>query len=310
VYSAKIETIDPDYGYIVFDGTTKQVITVVTGVDVQKVQLRHDATGATLTYNANNATIESSTLEDGTPVLVWTIERLFARDTYTYSIYTRSVLGLNDSGEDLSFKVDAPSDDKVLVSADVAVNDDGTDTFTVVTQTNVSKVKFTDVASGATITVPKAGTEKAKVAIAENEDGKTMTWTITVNHHGGTTFDCQALLGNTYTGAKQVTVPADVEAALLNSVSNAVADGNIVFTVNTREDVTKVRLTNLSANATLTAVPGGTAKIAVSIASNGDGTSTWTITVKYAESYVSEYTCQAFIGSTASDVLSTTVEKA
>jgi hypothetical protein len=313
VYSAEIATVDEGYGYIVFDGTTKQVITIVTGADVQKVQLRNDATGATLTYNASNANIADDVLGDGTPVQVWTIERLFARGTYNFSVYTRSILGLNDSGKDLSFKVDAPSDDLVLVSVDVAVDaENKKDVFTVVTQNNVSKVKFTNTSNGGTITATKAGTDKIQVQTADNADGKTMTWTITVSHYPGVTFNCQALLGNTYTGAKQVTVPADPKETLLYSVANEVSadQATVTFTVVTHKDAAKVRLTNTTNGGTITALPGGTDKISVSISDpNEAGQKTWTITVKYLTKTADvTYDCQAFIGSTfQSDVMQTIV---
>ena len=314
VYSVEAGIVDDDYGYIVFDGRTKQVITVVTGTDVQKVQFRVDETGVTLTYNASNAQIENDTLADGTPVLVWTIERLFARGEYAYSVYTRSILGLSDSGKDLMFKVGAPSDDVLLASVSVEVDaENGKDVFTVVTQNTVSKVKFTNTSNGGTITATKTGTDKINVSVADNADGKTMTWTITVSHYPGVTFDCQALLGNTYSGAKQVTVPADPKETLLYSVTNAVSEdqANVTFTVVTHQDAAKVKLTNKSNGGTITALPGGNEKVSVNISEpNANGQKTWTITIKYMTKTANvTYDCQAFIGETfQSDVLQTVVE--
>ena len=203
VYSATIAGVDPELGYIVFDGASKQTITIVTGVDVSKVQLAVDNTIVTLTYNKNNAEVTESTL-DGKPVLVWTIRRMFSKSTYNYSINTRSVFGLADSGVDLSFRIaDRPiaASDR-LISAEGQGTNDGRAIFTVKTGPNALKVRFTNVVAGNTITVNKTN---PKAVVTENEDG-TLTWVITINHMVGTgTYNVQ-VFDTSYTPALQVSV--------------------------------------------------------------------------------------------------------
>jgi hypothetical protein len=213
VYSAKIDVIDRDLGYVVFDGTTKQVITIVTGKDVTKIQLLDDATKATMTYNMTNTNVKVSTAEqEGKEVLVWTITRLFAKNTYNYSINTRSPLGLVDSGVDLSFKVaDLPEPEEKLISVSAVGTEEGNAVFTVVTIDTASKVKFTNIKDGGTMTIAK---DNAKANVVDNGNG-TLTWTISIKHIRGveTTYDCQTLIGSKYSDAKQVSVlvPLPVE---------------------------------------------------------------------------------------------------
>ena len=199
VYSAKIDVIDPELGYFVFDGRTAQTITVVTGVDVQKVQLVSDD-GSTMTYNSRNAVVTGETM-DGKEVLVWTITRLFGNNTtYNFSINTRSALGLADSGVKLSFKV-APAAPKGqdIVSATAESTEAGKAVFTVVTAAEASKVKFTNTADNGTITIGKTD---GRAVVTDNGDG-TMTWVITINHIAGEfTYNAQAYVYSPLTGSR------------------------------------------------------------------------------------------------------------
>ncbi len=213
VYSAKIDVIGAD-GVIAFDGVTKQTITVVTGIDVTKVQLRNDADDGTMTYNQNNAAIAEDTLEDGTSVLVWTIERLFAKNEYNYSIYTRSPNGLLDSDKDLAFVVKAddaePTDDEKLISVAASVQADNSVVFTVKTIDTATKVKFTNTDDNGTMTFDR---NNARAVVTDNGDG-TATWVITIQHveSGETHYNVQALV-RTYSAAKTLTISVPEEVA-------------------------------------------------------------------------------------------------
>ena len=212
VYEVSIAVVD-DNNVVTFDGMTKQTITVVTGADVVKVQLHDDDDDGTMTYNKNNATIVEDELEDGTPVLVWTIERLFAPREYKYSIYTRSALGLLDSDKDLQFTVkapDAPAENNKVLSASAVVNDDNTVVFTVKTTANAIKVRFTNTGDNGTMTF---NLDNPRASVESTDNGETLTWTITIQHvpSGKTNYNVQSLATNTYSDsvALTVTVPAE-----------------------------------------------------------------------------------------------------
>ena len=212
VYDAKIDVIGVE-GYIAFDGVTKQVITIVTGKDATKVQLRNDADDGTMTYNQNNAAIVEDTLEDDTPVLVWTIERLFPANTYKFSIYTRSPLGLLDSDKDLQFEVRADNNelgnDEKLLSISAVVNPDNSVVFTAKTVDTATKVKFTNNDDQGTMTFTR---DNPRASVTDNQDG-TLTWTITIQHveSGETHYSVQALV-RTYSDPLPLTITVPEEA--------------------------------------------------------------------------------------------------
>ena len=211
VYSAEIAVIDEKLGYIVFDGTTAQTITIKTGLDVTKVQLQtNDVDKYTMTYNSNNAVVTDGDFE-GTPCKVWTITRLFGKNDYDYSINVRTAKdGLKDSGVDLAFKVaDAPI--AKLVSADVECGTDGNAVFTIVTAAAATKVKFTNTEDNGTITI-KDGHAWAQTSV--NDEAGTKTWTITIPHALGMTFkyNVQACVGS-YSDPIAVTVAMPAPAA-------------------------------------------------------------------------------------------------
>ena len=182
-----------------YDGTTEQTITIVTGLDVFKVQLLNNYDNGTMTYGRvhNNVTVEEV---DGK--LVWTITKVFAVGNYSYSVLAKSLEGWADSDIDLEFTITEkkPENNAPVVTVEVV---DCVPTATVVTSANVRKVKFTNVENGSTFTYSKTS---AAASVVENEDG-TLTWTITLPTHGAKVFNYNvaALLGSVYSEATLVT---------------------------------------------------------------------------------------------------------
>jgi len=211
VYSAEISVIDSKLGYVVFDGTTAQTITIKTGVDVTKVQLLNDDNNTTMTYNDKNAVVTEGTLEDGTACKVWTITRLFGKGDYNFSINVRTAKdGLKDSGKDLKFAVkEAPV--AMLISANAVGNQDGTAVFTVVTNKDANRVKLTNTDNNTTVTI----SDPHKLATVKDNGDGTKTWTITLNFKAGTTVNMsvQARVGITYSDAQSVSFAMPKAAA-------------------------------------------------------------------------------------------------
>ncbi len=205
VYSAEVLEAD-EKGVVKFDGVTKQTIVIVTGKDVTKVQLRNDDDNGTMTYNEHNAEVAESTLDDGTPVLVWTVKRLFSRNIYNFSIYTRSAPGLLDSEVDLQFAVkllDESTEENKVLEASAAVGADKTVVFTVKTTPNAKKVRFTNTDDNGTMTFTR---DNPKASVASSDNGETLTWTITIKHVSGVAHYNVQSLAKTYSDAFQLTV--------------------------------------------------------------------------------------------------------
>ena len=296
VYSATIETIDEELGYIVFDGSTKQTVTIVTGVDVTKVQLKKDGTDVTMTYSAANATITDDTLENGTPVKVWTITRLFGIQDYTYSIYTRSQpAGLVDSDVDLTFSVKADPT-PVLSSAVAEVNDeDATVTYTVVTIASANKVRFTK--TGTTSTATYDETSDKVLSVVDNGDN-TKTWTIKVQKSFNTDYSYDVQAKNNATWSDAITVEYSIGAApavekLFSAEAVANADGTVTITVVTVIEASKVKLTK-DDNSTITIQRGN--KLATETDDEEAGTTTWVITLNKSAGKTYKYTVSTNVG--------------
>jgi hypothetical protein len=296
VYSATIETIDPDLGYIVFDGSTKQTVTIVTGVDVTKIQLKKDGSDVTMTYSESNATVTEDVLE-GTPVKVWTFQRLFGIQDYTYSIYTRSQpAGLVDSEVDLTFSVKA--DPTPVIGEDVVVDvndEDATVTYTITTIASATKIRFTK--TGTTVTATYDETSPKVLSVVDNGDN-TKTWTIKVQKSFNTaySYDVQAKNNAMWSDAVAVnyTIGAAPEVTKLFS-AEAVAndDGTVTITVVTVIEASKVKLTK-NDNSTITIQRGN--KLAVVTDDEGAGQTTWVITLNKTAGKTYNYTVSTNVG--------------
>ena len=183
-----------------FDGVTEQIITIETGLDVTKVQLLNNADNGTMTYGKTSANV---TVEEVDGKLVWTIKKIFAVGTYSYSVYAKSAEGWADSDKDIDFAITAK---KVVVEnqkpeATVVLNGN-VPTVTVITSANARKVKFTNTADNGTLTYGKTS---SAVTFVDNGDG-TATWTIVLNAHGVREFNYNvtALVGSVYSEAATI----------------------------------------------------------------------------------------------------------
>ena len=296
VYSATIETIDDELNAIVFNGSTKQTVTIVTGVDVTKVQLKKDGSDVTMTYSETNATVTEDVFE-GTPVKVWTFQRLFGIQDYTYSIYTRSQpAGLVDSGVDLVFSVIADPTPVIDETVDVAVNDeDATVTYTVTTIASATKVRFTK--TGTTSTATYDETSAQVLNVVDNGDN-TKTWTIKVQKSFNTEYSYDVQAKNNAVWSDAVTVSYKIGAApevtkLFSAEAVANDDGTVTITVVTVIEASKVKLTK-DDNSTITIQRGN--KLAVVTDDEDEGKTTWVITLNKTAGKTYNYTVSTNVG--------------